>query len=73
MNQTTITRRYTQQAVKFIKDNREKPFFLYLAHSMPHIPLYRSKKFEGKSLNGIYGDVIEEIDWSVGQVLNTLR
>ncbi len=73
VNQTTITRRYTQQAVKFIKDNREKPFFLYLAHSMPHIPLYRSKKFEGKSLNGIYGDVIEEIDWSVGQVLNTLR
>jgi arylsulfatase A-like enzyme len=73
VNQSTITRRYTQQAVKFIKDNKEKPFFLYLAHSMPHIPLYRSKKFEGKSLNGIYGDVISEIDWSVGQVLNTLR
>ena len=73
VNQTTITRRYTQEAVKFIKDNKEKPFFLYLAHSMPHIPLYRSKKFEGKSLNGIYGDVISEIDWSVGQVLNTLR
>ena len=73
VNQSTITRRYTQEAVKFIKDNKEKPFFLYLAHSMPHIPLYRSKKFEGKSLNGIYGDVISEIDWSVGQVLNTLR
>ena len=73
VNQSTITRRYTQQAVKFIKDNKENPFFLYLAHSMPHIPLYRSKKFEGKSLNGIYGDVISEIDWSVGQVLNTLR
>ncbi|MBT7911453.1 MAG: sulfatase-like hydrolase/transferase, partial [Verrucomicrobia bacterium] len=73
VNQTTITRRYTQEAVKFIKDNKENPFFLYLAHSMPHIPLYRSKKFEGKSLNGIYGDVISEIDWSVGQVLNTLR
>jgi len=73
VNQSTITRRYTQEAVKFIKDNKENPFFLYLAHSMPHIPLYRSKKFEGKSLNGIYGDVISEIDWSVGQVLNTLR
>jgi arylsulfatase A-like enzyme len=73
VNQNTITRRYTQQAVKFINENKEKPFFLYLAHSMPHIPLYASKKFEGKSLNGIYGDVIEEIDWSVGEVLNTLR
>ena len=73
VNQNNITRRYTQQAVKFIKDNKEKPFFLYLAHSMPHIPLYTSKKFKGKSLNGIYGDVIQEIDWSVGQVINTLR
>ena len=73
VNQNTITRRYTQEAVKFIKYNKENPFFLYLAHSMPHIPLYVSKKFKGKSLNGIYGDVIQEIDWSVGQVINTLR
>ena len=73
VNQSTITRRYTQEAVKFIESNRESPFFLYLAHSMPHIPLYRSKQFEGKSLAGIYGDVISEIDWSVGQVLNKLR
>ena len=73
VNQSTITRRYTQEAVKFIKDNKRKPFFLYLAHSMPHIPLYASRKFKGKSLNGIYGDVIQEIDWSVGQIINTLR
>ena len=73
VDQRTITRRCTQKSIDFIKANKDKPFFVYVPHSMPHIPLYRSKKFEGKSLNGIYGDVIEEIDWSVGQVLNTLR
>ncbi|WP_225865533.1 sulfatase family protein [Dyadobacter aurulentus] len=72
-DQTTITKRYTEEAVKFIKTKRDKPFFLYLAHSMPHVPLFRSKEFENKSLRGIYGDVIEEIDWSVGQVLKSLR
>jgi arylsulfatase A-like enzyme len=71
--QTTITRRYTEQAVEFIKANRERPFFLYLAHSMPHVPLFRSKDFVDRSSRGLYGDVIEEIDWSVGQVLGTLR
>ncbi len=72
-DQTTITKRYTEEAVNFINQNKEKPFFLYLAHSMPHVPLFRSKEFENKSLRGIYGDVIEELDWSVGQILSTLK
>lgn len=72
-NQLTITRRYTEEAVKFIRDNRDNPFFLYLPHSMPHVPLFRSKHFADRSPRGYYGDVIEEIDWSVGQVLDTLR
>ena len=72
-DQTTITKRYTEEAVKFIEANQEKPFFLYLAHSMPHVPLFRSKSFADVSQRGLYGDVIEEIDWSVGQVLETLR
>ena len=72
-DQTTITKRYTEEAVSFIKENRDGKFFLYLPHSLPHVPLFRSKEFEGKSLRGLYGDVIEEIDWSVGQVLETLR
>lgn len=72
-DQTTITKRYTEEAVKFIEESREAPFFLYLAHSMPHVPLYRSKEFENKSLRGIYGDVIEELDWSVGEILAALE
>ena len=72
-DQTTITRRYTEQAIDFIKANKTKPFFLYLPHSMPHVPLFANKEFQGKSPRGLYGDVIEEIDWSVGQVLETLR
>ena len=71
--QTTITKRYTQEAVRFIKQNRDRPFFLYLAHNMPHLPLFRSDEFAGVSRRGLYGDVIEEIDESVGQVLDTLR
>lgn len=72
-DQTTITKRYTQEAINFIQQNKEKPFFLYLAHSMPHVPLFRSKDFENKSLRGIYGDVIEELDWSVGEILSALK
>lgn len=72
-DQNTITRRYTEEAVRFIKDNRKKPFFLYLAHSLPHVPLFASKEFRGRSQRGLYGDVIEEIDWSVGQILETLK
>ena len=55
------------------ESHRETPFFLYLAHNMPHVPLFRSKAFENKSLRGLFGDVVEEVDWSVGQVLDTLR
>ncbi len=72
-DQTTITKRYTEEAVSWITQHQDRPFFLYLAHSMPHVPLFRSKAFADKSLRGVYGDVIEEIDWSVGQVLQTLR
>lgn len=73
VDQRQLTKRYTDKAVAFIKQNQDKPFFLYLAHSMPHIPLYVSDAFAGKSENGLYGDVIQEIDWSVGQVLQALR
>lgn len=72
-NQNTITRRYTERAVEFIHDQKDQPFFLYLAHSLPHIPLFTHESFRGRSARGLYGDVIEEIDWSVGQVLQTLR
>ncbi len=72
-DQNTITKRYTQEAVKFISANKQKPFFLYVAHSLPHIPLFASPEFRGKSDRGLYGDVIEEIDWSVGQILAALK
>ncbi len=72
-DQTTITKRYTEEAVSFIEKNKDGKFFLYLPHSLPHVPLFRSKEFEGRSLRGLYGDVVEEIDWSVGQILDTLR
>lgn len=72
-DQTTITRRYTEQAVGFIRQHKDQPFFLYLPHSMPHVPLFRSPEFVAHSRRGLFGDVIEEIDWSVGQVLATLR
>ena len=72
-DQSLLTKMYTEHSVEFIKDNADKPFFLYLAHSMPHVPLFRSEKFIGRSTAGIYGDVIEEIDWSVGQIIKTLE
>ncbi|MDZ7723027.1 MAG: sulfatase [candidate division KSB1 bacterium] len=72
-DQSLLTRRYTQKALEFINKNADQPFFLYLAHSMPHVPLYRSDRFAGISEQGVYGDVIREIDWSVGQVLKTLK
>jgi arylsulfatase len=59
--------------VKFIERNKDRPFFFYLAHSMPHVPLFASDKFKGKSKQGLYGDVIMEIDWSVGEVLKALK
>lgn len=72
-DQTTLTKRYTEEAVKFITKNKSNPFFLYLPHTMPHIPLFASEKFKGTSARGLYGDVIEEMDWSVGQILKTLK
>ena len=71
--QNTITKRYTEESIKFIKENKDKPFFLYLAHNLPHVPLFTSETFQDTSIRGLYGDVIAEIDWSVGQVLETLR
>lgn len=72
-DQTKLTTWYTERAVKFIEQNKGKPFFLYVPHNMPHVPLFVSDKFKGKSSQGLYGDVIEEIDWSVGQILATLK
>jgi arylsulfatase A-like enzyme len=67
------TKRYTEEAVAFIRRSKDKPFFLYLAHTMPHIPLAASPEFRGKSKRGLYGDAVSEVDWSVGQVMATLR
>ena len=68
-----LTTLYTERAVSFIKKNKNKPFFVYLPHSMPHTPLAVSSKFKGKSELGMYGDVMMEIDWSVGQIMTTLK
>ncbi len=72
-DQTRLTTSYTEHAVGFIAQNKDRPFFLYVPHSMPHVPLHVSDKFKGKSQAGLYGDVIEEIDWSVGQILAALK
>ena len=72
-DQATLTRRYTREAVRFIEENRSRPFFLYLAHTFPHIPLHASDAFRGKSTAGLYGDTVEEIDWSTGNVLAALK
>ncbi len=72
-DQSRLTAWYTERAVRFIARNRNRPFFLYLAHSMPHVPLAVSDKFKGTSGAGLYGDVIMEIDWSVGRVLAALQ
>jgi arylsulfatase A len=71
--QTTITKRYTDEGIAFIRAHRSQPFFLYLAHNLPHMPLFRSKAFENRSQRGLYGDAVEEIDWNVGRILATLR
>jgi arylsulfatase A-like enzyme len=72
-DQSLITTWYTERAVSFIRRNKDKPFFLYVPHSMPHVPLFVSDKFKGQSERGLYGDVIAEIDWSVGEILKTLK
>lgn len=72
-DQRQLTRRYTEEAVSFIRDHPRSPFLLYVAHTFPHVPLFASPTFKGRSPAGLYGDVIEELDWSVGRVLDTLR
>ena len=72
-DQTSLTTQITERSIEFIKRNKNNPFFLYIAHPQPHVPLFVSDKFRGKSKRGLYGDVIMEIDWSVGQVLATLK
>lgn len=72
-NQNNITKRYSEEAVTYIKEHKNKPFFLYLAHNLPHVPLFASKDFLGTSKRGLYGDVVEEIDYGVGEILKTLK
>lgn len=72
-DQTTLTQRYTEEAISFIEANQDGPFFCYLPHTMPHVPLETSETFADVSKRGDYGDVIQEIDWSVGRILETLE
>lgn len=72
-DQSELTTLCTERAVRFISQHKKEPFFLYMAHSMPHVPLAVSSKFKGKSQQGMYGDVLMEIDWSVGEILKTLE
>ncbi|MEM7134217.1 MAG: sulfatase [Chloroflexota bacterium] len=73
MPQSQFTQRYTEKALSVIREKSDEPFFLYLAHNMPHVPLFPSADFKGKSNGGVYGDVVEELDWSTGEILRTLR
>ena len=72
-DQAGFTKLFTEKAVEFIKANKAKPFFLYLPHVMPHVPIFASDRFKGKSSRGLYGDVVEELDWGVGEVLAALK
>src|SRR5262245_48261051 len=72
-DQRNLTRWYTERAVKFIARNKDRPLFLYVPHSMPHVPLFVSDKFKGSTKLGLFGDVIAEIDWSVGEILKALK
>jgi arylsulfatase A len=73
VDQDTLTQRYAQEVIQFIRTNKDRRFFVYMPHTMPHVPLHVSDGFRGKSANGLYGDAIEEIDWSVGRILATLK
>lgn len=73
VDQTTLTQRYTAESLRFIEENKDQPFFLYLPHSFPHVPLFVTDEFEGQSDAGLYGDVVETIDWSMGQILEKLK
>jgi arylsulfatase A len=72
-DQSRFTRRLTERALRFIEKNREGPFFLYLPHIMPHVPIFASEKFKGSSRRKLYGDVIQELDWSMGEILAALK
>ena len=72
-DQAKLTTLYTEKAVEFIKKNKDNPFFLYLPHSMPHVPIAVSNKFKGKSSQGLFGDLMMEIDWSVGEIIKALK
>lgn len=72
-DQSSLTTEITERSIDFITKNKDKPFFLYIAHPQPHVPLFVSDKFKGRSERGLYGDVIMEIDWSVGQILEALK
>ncbi|MGF1583122.1 MAG: sulfatase [Gemmataceae bacterium] len=71
--QSQFTQRYTKETIGLINKHKDGPFFIYLAHNMPHVPIFASKDFKGKSKNGVYGDVLMELDWSVGEIVKTLR
>jgi len=73
VDQTTLTKRYTEEAVRFIEEQKDGPFFLYLPHTFPHVPLFASPEFAGRSEHGKYGDAVEEIDWSTGEILDALE
>ena len=72
-DQTQFTQRYTRETIRFITENKDRPFFVYLAHNMPHIPLHASEQFIGTSKRGLYGDTIQELDWSTGEILRSLK
>ncbi len=72
-DQSQFTRRLTERAVSFIERNRAKPFFLYVPHIMPHVPIFASEKFKGTSQRGLYGDVVQELDWSIGEIMAALK
>ena len=72
-DQSTLTQRYTAEATKFIREHKAKPFFVYLPHTMVHVPLAASENFRGKSGSGLFGDAVEELDWSVGVIMKTLK
>lgn len=72
-DQSRFTQQFTERSLRFLEQNRNRPFFLFLAHVMPHVPIHASQSFRGKSKGGLYGDVIEELDWSVGEILKSLK
>ena len=72
-DQSQLTRQYTEHAVSFIARNKDKPFFLYVPHTMVHVPLFVGEKFKGSSKAGLYADIVQEVDWSVGEILNTIK